>query len=240
MWKQRYHYAVAAGVDPYPTITAASQRMEVRAAANKVDGTEAALQYQDLMVDLLRRRAVVGGLLPQEEESKYAAEFDRCWDSMSDAERADVERIFGQAPGDAWDAQIVEDISAGRLDVLAAEAIADDRQTVPACHPLTEHREVSGDKRIVSLSVFGDSRFGAYHWQFMPRFLAAWVRAHHALFPGYELRIHHDHHLFSTNYGGTLCGLSRRGLVKLVYVPARPGMGKCEAMLWRLVPLWDS
>lgn len=95
------------------------------------------------------------------------------------------------------------------------------------------------NKRVVSLSVFGDSRFGTEFWKQMPVFVTNYVLAHHALFSGWELRIHHDEHLFSTNGGDVLCGLERRGLVRLVYVPSRPGQGKTERMLHRLMPAWD-
>lgn len=95
-------------------------------------------------------------------------------------------------------------------------------------------------KRVVSLAVFGDSRVADEHWRKMPAYLACWVRAHHALFPSYELRIHHDDWIYQTNYGDVLHGLQRRGLVKLVRVaPDGIAIGKCRAMLWRLAPAWD-
>ncbi|MDO8598725.1 MAG: hypothetical protein Q7S02_01300, partial [bacterium] len=94
-------------------------------------------------------------------------------------------------------------------------------------------------KRVVSLSVFGDSRFGTDFWKQMPEFVMNHVLAHHALFGGYELWIHHDEHLFHSSAGDVLCGLERRGLVKLVYMPSRPGQGKCERMIHRLRPVWD-
>ncbi len=95
-------------------------------------------------------------------------------------------------------------------------------------------------RRVVSLSVFGDSRFGTDFWKQMPEFVITYVLAHHALFPGYELHIHHDEHLYHANGGDVLLGLARRSLIKLVYVPSRPGQGKCERMLHRLAPAWDS
>lgn len=94
-------------------------------------------------------------------------------------------------------------------------------------------------KRVVSLSIFNDHRFGAEFWRKMPEYVTNFVLAHHALFPGWELWIHHDEHLFHSNAGDVLCGLERRGLVKLVYMPSRPEQGKCERMLHRLAPAWD-
>ena len=98
---------------------------------------------------------------------------------------------------------------------------------------------VGGWKRVVSLSVFGDCRFGTDFWKDMPAFVTNYVLAHHALFLGYALRIHHDEHLYHANGGDVLLGLARRGLVELVYIPSRPGQGKCERMLHRLLPAWD-
>lgn len=109
--------------------------------------------------------------------------------------------------------------------------------------PLLDEKPDTGDgsgappvlvprRRVISLSVFND---GPY-WQY----LGAFVRAHHALFPRYELRIHHDEAIFRTPYGGSLFGLAAQGLVRLVYMPSRSGQGKCERMLHRLAPAWDS
>lgn len=91
-------------------------------------------------------------------------------------------------------------------------------------------------KHVVSLSIFGDHRFGTDFWKQMPDFVTNYVLAHHTIFPGYELRIHHDEHLYHANGGDVLHGLARRGLVNLIYTPSRP---KCWAMLHRLLPAWD-
>lgn len=86
-------------------------------------------------------------------------------------------------------------------------------------------------KRVISLAIFGD---GGY-WQYLP----AYIRAHHALFPGYELRIHHDDAIDRAPYGHALRALEVRGLVALRQMPSRPETGKCEKMLWRIAPAWD-
>ncbi len=88
-----------------------------------------------------------------------------------------------------------------------------------------------GGKRVISLAIFGEGGYWAY--------LPAYVRAHHILFPGYELRIHHDEAIYRMPYGAELHGLQARGLVKLVFMGSRQGQGKCEKMLWRLAPAWD-
>lgn len=93
--------------------------------------------------------------------------------------------------------------------------------------------------RVVSLSIFGDCRFGAEFWRPLPGYLAAYVRAHHSLFPGWELRIHHDEAMFCSNYGAELHAMQARGLVRLVFLPSRPGQGKCERMMHRYAPAWD-
>lgn len=97
-------------------------------------------------------------------------------------------------------------------------------------------------KKVISYALFGDCRLapeGSQH-RLADQHLPVLVRAHHALFPGWELRIHHDEALYTSNYGAVLKGLERQGLVKLVYVPSNPNDGKCKKMLWRLLPLWDE
>jgi hypothetical protein len=44
---------------------------------------------------------------------------------LSPAEKIELERWFAELQADAWDAQIEEDIKAGRLDHLIAQAEAD-------------------------------------------------------------------------------------------------------------------
>lgn len=112
-----------------------------------------------------------------------------------------------------------------KVEVTVPKVATVSRSRTPAV-PL-----VSKNKRVVSLAVWGT---GGY-W----RYLGAFVRAHHTLFPGYELRIHHDDDIYRSPYGGALHGLHARGLVKLVLMPSRPGIGKCAKMIWRLAPAWD-
>lgn len=91
----------------------------------------------------------------------------------------------------------------------------------------------SSGKHVISLALFGtDPRY----WRALPLY----IRAHHALFSGYELRIHHDDNILTAPYGDVLFGLERRGLLKLVRM-GEDGLaiGKCRAMLWRLAPLAD-
>ena len=46
-------------------------------------------------------------------------------EKLSPSERIELERWFAELRADAWDAQIEEDIKAGRLDHLIAQAEAD-------------------------------------------------------------------------------------------------------------------
>lgn len=91
--------------------------------------------------------------------------------------------------------------------------------------------------RVVSLSVFGESNHYCKDTAFFRKHLGAVIRGYRALFPGWEIRIHHDDSLYHGNYGATLFGLARRGIVRLV----RVGNGEqlCKAMLWRLLPIWE-
>ncbi len=87
-------------------------------------------------------------------------------------------------------------------------------------------------KKVISLALFGDgTRYAAY--------TPAFVRAHLTLFPqaeGWELRVHHDDHLDSTEGGRLLRALAARGLVRLVAMGEAP---LTRAMLWRMTPVWD-
>lgn len=96
--------------------------------------------------------------------------------------------------------------------------------------------EIAAFKKVISLSLFnGDSESGARYWKALPGF----VRAHHTLFPRFELRIHHDETIDAAPYGTALKRLAEHDLLKLVPVPSRPRQGKCERMLHRLMPAWD-
>lgn len=53
--------------------------------------TGAGQRYDELRVELMLQRAEAGGELPQEAEARFAAELDRCWEAMTDAEQEHVE-----------------------------------------------------------------------------------------------------------------------------------------------------
>lgn len=75
-------------------------------------------------------------------------------------------------------------------------------------------------------------------FKFYPSFLPTLVRAHHVVFPDYELRLHHDGCLETCYYGAALKVLARRGLVTLVNCGHADSL--CGPMLWRLLPAWDD
>ncbi|MDP3768603.1 MAG: hypothetical protein Q8S13_11370, partial [Dehalococcoidia bacterium] len=121
-------------------------------------------------------------------------------------------------------AATVNDSGASRFDNPAVGVVGGGREA-PLFNPST-------GKRVISLAVWGEGGYWAY--------LPAFVRAHHTLFPGYELRVHHDDGIFNAPYGAAMFGLQARNLVRLVNMPARDGEGKCQRMLWRLAPAWDD
>lgn len=86
-------------------------------------------------------------------------------------------------------------------------------------------------KSVVSTALFGEAeKYRLY--------LPAAIRAHHNIYRGWVLRIYHDDKLAFGTYSRVLRALEKRGLVELVHVPGEVMHHK--AMLWRLLPLWDS
>lgn len=64
------------------------------------------------------------------------------------------------------------------------------------------------------------------------------LRAHHSVYPGWEIRIHHDTATTDAAYWKVLLRLEKIGMVKLVHVADEPRYTR--AMLWRLLPIWDG
>lgn len=56
----------------------------------------AAHRYLELVMELLLERARAGGNLPEDEESAYVDELERCWWAMTNAEQDEAERILSQ------------------------------------------------------------------------------------------------------------------------------------------------
>ncbi len=70
------------------------------------------------------------------------------------------------------------------------------------------------------------------------RFLPAMIRAHHAIWPGYELRIYHDDIARLHPYFAALTRMHDRGLLRLVPCGGAPAL--TLAMLWRMRPIFDG
>jgi len=86
--------------------------------------------------------------------------------------------------------------------------------------------------KVISYCLFGRSTVYAratYYWQC----LAGVVRAHHNLFPGWELWLHHD-----DGDVEPLRGYEREGLVKMIPCGPVP-KASFTARLWRMKPLWE-
>jgi hypothetical protein len=58
----------------------------------------AARRYREMLTSLLMEREIAGGSLPEEDESRYVEELDRCWWAMSDADQQEVERAIAGDP----------------------------------------------------------------------------------------------------------------------------------------------
>lgn len=84
---------------------------------------------------------------------------------------------------------------------------------------------------VASYALFGDAPFYRRH-------LPALVRAHHALFPEWQLRIHHDQQLAAGAYGRALREMAAAGLVRLVEAGRTPPL--TLGMLWRMRPCWEA
>ena len=69
------------------------------------------------------------------------------------------------------------------------------------------------------------------------QFLPMLVRAHHVVWDGWELIIHHDDEVTLLPYMDVLRRLQAEGLVRLV--PMGPAPSLCGAMLWRMMPIFD-
>ena len=90
--------------------------------------------------------------------------------------------------------------------------------------------------RILSYSLFSNHpQYGhrELYWQGIP----AVVRAHHNLFTGWEMRVHHDSSV-ERDYGRLLRAYAAAGLVSLHYV--EENIATCRSMLWRMLPAWED
>lgn len=84
-------------------------------------------------------------------------------------------------------------------------------------------------KNIASYALFGTKE---HYWLNMRGI----VRAHHNVYPGWELRVHHDENI-SQDFAKWLRAYAQAGLVTLVQ--PEPHRFSCRSMLWRIYPIWD-
>jgi len=68
------------------------------------------------------------------------------------------------------------------------------------------------------------------------QFLPLLVRAHHVIWPGWDLMIYHDDHVQSLPYFEKLLRFQDAGLLRLVDM--FHAVTLCESMLWRMRPIW--
>ena len=90
--------------------------------------------------------------------------------------------------------------------------------------------------RIVSYALFTNHPSYGHrplYWQCIPGV----VRAHHNLFSGWEMRVHHDSSV-DQPCGALLRSYADAGLVSLRYV--EENVATCRSMLWRMRPCWDD
>lgn len=70
------------------------------------------------------------------------------------------------------------------------------------------------------------------------RFLPTLLRAHHALWSGWTLRLHHSEELLAHTYYPALLRMRAAGLLELEACGSAPSV--CGAMLWRMRPAFDG
>lgn len=100
-------------------------------------------------------------------------------------------------------------------------------------------------RRIVSYSIFGHPSSGYWRSDTTPdkfstyvRFLPTLVRAHHAIWPGWELRLHHDDGVTAHPYWKAMRRMHDAGIV--VLKSCGPAHRLTEAMLWRFLPAFEE
>lgn len=99
--------------------------------------------------------------------------------------------------------------------------------------------------RVVSYSIFRhkdstyeSERCGVARGIFFVNYLRAIVRAHHSIYPDFELRFHYDDRAMQWKYWKAMSRMADAGLLTLHFM----GQSKylCGSMVWRMAPIWDS
>lgn len=86
-------------------------------------------------------------------------------------------------------------------------------------------------------SAYESERCGEARGKFFVNYLRAIVRAHHSVYPDFELRFHHDDRVTEYPYWKAMVRMADAGLLTLRY----KGVAKflCGSMVWRMDPIWD-
>lgn len=90
--------------------------------------------------------------------------------------------------------------------------------------------------KVASYALFGNHvSHGTrqFYWDHLP----ATVRAHHNIFPDWELRIHVDS-TYHEDRSKLLRAYEAAGLLKVVH--AEENIACCRSMLWRMMPVWED
>lgn len=86
-------------------------------------------------------------------------------------------------------------------------------------------------------SCYESERAGAGRGVFFVNYLRAVVRGHWAVFPDWQLWIHHDELAREFPYFKVLERMQERKLLKLI--PMGTSKALCLSMLWRMLPCWN-
>lgn len=86
-------------------------------------------------------------------------------------------------------------------------------------------------------SDYESERCGEARGRFFVNYLPTIIRAHHSVFPDWEMRIHHDDTARQFDYFKTLERMHGKRLLRLVDMGTAHTL--CGSMLWRLRPLFD-
>jgi hypothetical protein len=101
------------------------------------------------------------------------------------------------------------------------------------------------DQSIVSYTLFDHPEGGTWRHDITigksldsyARYLPTLIRAHHAVWPGWQMRLHYSPELEEHPYYLALWSMHRRKLIELCACEPAPSV--CGAMMWRMYPVFD-
>jgi hypothetical protein len=86
-------------------------------------------------------------------------------------------------------------------------------------------------------SPYESERAGAGRGVFFVNYLRSLVRNHWAVWPDWQLIIHHDDKAMEFPYWKCVEKMADKGLLKISYMGEAKQL--CKAMLWRMIPIWN-